>query len=92
MTTAGLEALAFGLPAIFCCPPGREHQLPVPDVLRPMALPVCHSEDELVRAIEDIQHTLKTDQAYFSRKSAEIRRELFSPVTPQGLTALGFVN
>ena len=92
MTTAGLEALAFGLPAIFCCPSGREHQLPVPDVLKPMALPVCHSEEELVRAIEDIQHTLRTDQAYFSRKSVEIRRELFAPVTLQGVTALGFVN
>ena len=92
MTTAGLEALAFGLPAIFCCPPGREHQLPVPDALRKMSLLTCDSAEGLVLAIEETQRILKADQQYFLKRSLGIRKELFAPVTPHGLTALGFVN
>ena len=92
MTTAGLEALAFGIPAIFCCPPGREHQLPVPDALRTMSLLTCKSAEELMLAIEETERILKVDQRHFLKRSLGIRKELFAPVTPQGLTALGFVN
>ncbi|MDP7578411.1 MAG: hypothetical protein QGF12_02580 [SAR202 cluster bacterium] len=92
MTTAGLEALAFGLPSIFCSPPGYQNQLPVPDVLRTASLLTCASVETLKLRIEEIEVRLAADKRYFQKSAATVREELFAPVTSSSMASLGFAN
>jgi hypothetical protein len=92
MTTAGLEALAFGLPSIFCSPPGYQNQLPIPDVLRTASLLTCASVETLKLRIEEIEVRLAADKRYFQKSAATVREELFAPVTSSSMASLGFVN
>ncbi len=92
MTTAGLEALAFGLPSIFCSPPGYQDQLPVPEALKTVPLAMCDSVETLASAMDEIQNRLADDKQYFQKHAEGVRELLFAPVTTEGLAALGFAG
>jgi hypothetical protein len=80
ITTAGLEAWAFGLPTVFCSPPGYRNQLPIPDFLSDCVEYSCTTIDELEMSIHSISERLADNPDCFRQSADSVRENLFSPI------------
>ena len=92
ITTAGLEAIASGCPAILVSPPGRRSEIPIPQGLSKTTWRISQDLPSLLNALSDFQTIMAKDPAKFHVLGEQVRKKYFQAVNTQTVSAFLGLN
>lgn len=85
VTTAGLEALALGMPVIFAALPGRRTEVALPEGVPASMWRIGQNNSELTIAIKAFTSLDSEAWRKMRRAGEQVRKSYFEPVTEQGI-------
>lgn len=85
ITTAGLEAMALGRPAIYVAAPGRRVDISLPEGVPHVMWRIAQNISELTAAIETFICADRGTWAAMHHAKKEIGEKYFQPITEQGI-------